>query len=484
MDKKTVSIRWIFVCCWFTYLVAYLCRVNFSSAMDAITLERGLSAQHLGVIGAVFYGIYACGQLVNGYIGDRVPANRFVLLALSGTLLCNLGMSLAPGFGAMLALWGLNGVFQSMFWSTIIRVLAQNIPAEKRATYSMGISLAMPAAYITSWGLLGQCLDGAAVRWYFLLPVIAVVVMIGAWLLLSGKANFALDESTKSKAGIGDTFRFLVEEKLIWMVGVCMLHGLIKEGVAYWTPMLVGQMGVAASPYLLASILPTANLIGIVVSKLLLGKSGTNPFKTLLAVFIGILIVCAALLIGSGGLLVIGLMAVISGLAYANNTILMSFIPMQYTARNMVASIIGVFDFASYVGAAVSTYVFGRVLESYGFDPLPGIWLASAAAAILIAAIVVKKGKTHEGDLGYRRCERHADGQDDCKGREDGSGRSSSGCKRVDQERKGRISHLAPLTKCAGSRRYVGDDERQRDCRRGEPAGSAPRNEGGARPLS
>jgi len=393
MTKKTISIRWIFLCCWFTYLTAYLCRVNFSSAMSAITLERGLSAEHLGIVGAVFYAIYACGQLVNGYIGDKVQANRFILLALAGTMLCNLGMSFAAGLGSMLALWGLNGVFQSMFWSTIIRVLAQNIPAEKRATYSMGISLAMPAAYIVSWGLLGQCLNGAAVRWYFLLPVGAAVLMAIAWLAISKKAEFGLTEDRKNKTSIVGTFRFLVEEKLTWMIGVCMLHGLIKEGAAYWTPLLISQMdGIGSvSPFLLACVLPSANLVGIVVSKMLLGKGGTNPYKTLIGIFVGIAAIAAGLMLGSASLFLIGMMALISGLAYANNTILMSFIPMQYTERNMVASIIGVFDFASYAGAAVSTYVLGRVLESYGFSPLPGIWLGAALAAIVLATVVVKK---------------------------------------------------------------------------------------------
>lgn len=395
MSTRKISVRWIFVCCWFTYLTAYLCRVNFSSAMSGLTLERGLSAEHLGIVGAVFYGIYACGQLVNGYIGDKVPANRFILLAISGTLLCNLGMSFAANLGMMLLLWGLNGVFQSMFWSTIIRVLAQNIPAEKRATYSMGISLAMPVAYIVSWGLLGQCLNGAAVRWYFLLPVCIALLMIPAWLLLSRKADFSLKENMKNKAGIADTFRFLVEEKLIWMIGVCMLHGLIKEGAAYWTPLLISQMDNvgSVSPFLLACILPSANLVGIIVSKLLLGKGGSNPYKTLIGVFVGIAAVSAGLLFGSASLFLIGMMALISGLAYANNTILMSFIPMQYTERNMVASIIGVFDFASYAGAAVSTYVLGKVLASFGFDPLPGIWLGAALAAVVLSIVVVKKKK-------------------------------------------------------------------------------------------
>jgi len=398
--KKRATINWLFLTCWLTYLTAYLCRVNFSSAMNTLSLERGFSSSQLGVIGAVFYGVYACGQLVNGYIGDRVRANRYVLLALCGTLVCNLGMAFARSYSLMTFLWGVNGIFQSMFWSTIIRGLAQNTKPEKRATVSMGISLAMPAAYIVSWGLLGQSLEGASARWYFIIPAFVSLLMIGAWLILSRQYNFELTEDRKSKAGIADTIRFLVSEKLHWILIVCLFHGLIKEGAAYWTPLLVAQtQGLDHfSPYLLASVLPVANLIGIIASRALLGGKGSNPFRILIYVFCVMMMICLGLILNSSSLLMVGLIAAVSGLCYANNTLLMSFIPMQYTEKNMVASIIGVFDFASYVGASISTYVLGRVLENAGFAPLPRIWLGAAAVGCILSAYVhLKRLKARRG---------------------------------------------------------------------------------------
>lgn len=391
-EKKKSMLGWIFLSCWMTYLTAYLCRVNFSSAMTSITAERGFPTEQLGIIGAVYFGVYACGQLVNGYIGDRVPANRFILIALFGTLACNLGMAAVNSFGLMLLIWGLNGYFQSMFWSTIIRVLAQNISADKRATVSAGISLAMPAAYIVSWGLLGQLLDGAQVKWYFTVPALVCVPLIAVWMILSGKLNFEVQKKAAGKAGITETVKFVASEKLHWMILVCMFHGLIKEGAAYWTPLLVSGMEITKtwSPFLLVCILPVANLVGILASRVLMKNSSKNPYQLLMLLFGAIVLLSAGLMLNNGGLFLIGMMALISGVCYANNTILMSFIPMQYTEKGMVASVIGVFDFASYVGAAISTYVLGKVLSNVGFAPLPGIWLGAAAVSILIAAMVVR----------------------------------------------------------------------------------------------
>jgi len=176
------------------------------------------------------------------------------------------------------------------------------------------------------------------------------------------------------------------------MVLVCICHGLIKEGAAYWTPMLVNGMKISKtwSPYLLASILPAANLIGILASRVFLQRSRRSPYHILVVVFAAIGLVGLGLILKSGGLFTIGMMALISGLCYTNNTILMSFLPMQYTAKNMVASIIGVFDFASYAGAAISTYVLGKVLSAKGFAPLPGIWLGAAALAAIITLFVIR----------------------------------------------------------------------------------------------
>lgn len=64
---------------------------------------------------------------------------------------------------------------------------------------------------------------------------------------------------------------------------------------------------------------------------------------------------------------------------------------MQYNERTMAASIIGVFDFSSYLGAAISTYLLGHVLASAGFAPLPGIWLGAAIFAMGLACVVVIK---------------------------------------------------------------------------------------------
>lgn len=378
--------------CWVTYLTAYLCRVNFSSAMDALQLSRGLNAGQLGAVGAVFYGVYALGQLFNGYIGDHVKAHRFILMALMGTCLCNVGMAFAAALPVMMLLWGVNGWFQSMFWSTLIRLLAQNTPAEGRAGVSSIISTAMPAAYFISWSLLGQTFAGLDSRWYFLVPAAISMLLLGWWMHLS--RGLAAEAPAPSKSSPKETVRFLVKERMHILLLLCVLHGLIKEGVGYWTPLFIAKLDNGVHPALLAALLPIANAVGICLSKVLL-KRVSQPTRILTGVMAGIACVSAVLAL-RGGMGLIPLMACISGLCYCSNTILMSYMPMQYAGANMVASIIGVLDCASYIGAAISTWVLGRLLAAYSFGPLPYIW---AAAAILAAGISVLMWKHRKEEV-------------------------------------------------------------------------------------
>ena len=49
----------VFMLCWTTYVITYLCRVNFSSAMEKLSLGTGIDLAKLGVIGSVFFFSYA-----------------------------------------------------------------------------------------------------------------------------------------------------------------------------------------------------------------------------------------------------------------------------------------------------------------------------------------------------------------------------------------------------------------------------------------
>ena len=88
--------------CWVTYLIAYLCRVNMSSALPKLEAAFGVTNGTLGVAGSLFFIVYAVGQLVNGALGDRVSPYKFVAVAAAGTAVLNCIVSLSGNFYVVL----------------------------------------------------------------------------------------------------------------------------------------------------------------------------------------------------------------------------------------------------------------------------------------------------------------------------------------------------------------------------------------------
>jgi len=75
--------KWAFLglCC-FTYMCAYLCRVNLSSALSKMEIALGVSSATLGLLGTAYFFFYAFSQLVSGFFGDRVRPERLVCVGL------------------------------------------------------------------------------------------------------------------------------------------------------------------------------------------------------------------------------------------------------------------------------------------------------------------------------------------------------------------------------------------------------------------
>ncbi|MBQ7865718.1 MAG: MFS transporter [Clostridia bacterium] len=388
MKAKGV-VHWGLIC-WLTYLSAYLCRVNFSASLTSLSAQLGVDYSLLGTAGAAFFVVYAAGQLVNGFLGDHVNPVRFILTAIFGTVLCNVGVAYAGSFPAIFVLWALNGYFQSIFWSTMIRVLALVTSKGRQGSASASISSAMPAGYLISWCVLAPSFANAHVRWFFLAPVLITLPMALLWW---GREKDLPSMPVKQlKPGklrddIRNLLRLVRSEHLVLILAACVFHGLIKEGIAFWIPTIIRHETSSAGYTAMAlALLPAANLAGTLAAKKLLGRFGQKPYRIVAGCFAVMLPLCAATGF-CAGVWVLAPMCLISMMSYCANTVLLSFIPMQYQARGFVASLVGLLDFCSYMGAAVSTYALGGMMNASGVQGVAPVWLTAAAAAIILLIV-------------------------------------------------------------------------------------------------
>lgn len=101
-------VRRLFLLCWLVYCVSYIGRLNFSSAMTLIISERILTASEAGFISMVYFFAYGIGQMINGFLGDKINPTRMIFMGLLFSGLANIAMGISHSFALMALSWGVN----------------------------------------------------------------------------------------------------------------------------------------------------------------------------------------------------------------------------------------------------------------------------------------------------------------------------------------------------------------------------------------
>src|SRR5580700_11374787 len=66
------------------YTTFYMCRYNLSIANGSISKEFGFTKADMGEIITVAALAYACGQIINGIICDKIGGKRSMLIGAAG----------------------------------------------------------------------------------------------------------------------------------------------------------------------------------------------------------------------------------------------------------------------------------------------------------------------------------------------------------------------------------------------------------------
>src|ERR1041385_3445252 len=78
------------------YTSFYMCRYNFSIANKSISEEFGFNRGQMGSIITTALFAYACGQIINGLITDRIGGKRAMVIGRGGPNRCNTTLLLCP----------------------------------------------------------------------------------------------------------------------------------------------------------------------------------------------------------------------------------------------------------------------------------------------------------------------------------------------------------------------------------------------------
>lgn len=387
VDKRFVIYMLVYV----AYTSIYISRVNMSVASSPLENLGVFDAAGYGLVGGLFSTIYATGRLVNGAISDKTPPWVMLSVGLGISGLANLLIGFIPPYIGLLFLWSVNAYAQSMLWSSVLSVVAAMYDGAsmKRMTSLMVTAVAM--GNVISILLNGWLITAFGISFAFLVPGILNIALGGLIILFTRGISPTQSATGGERKEHLSLFGLLKNRDILLMCIPSVFHGVMKENVSVWmVTFAIATFGVdlsTSSYYVL--LIPLIGLIGRLAYPMALSAVKEKENTVSLIGFLLCAIASVLLLFPSLGITA----AVIAlGLVYAAssmiNTSITSIYPTSFLNSGNVASVSGLLDFASYLGAGVSGVVYGVVIEYFGYQPMFISWIAISAISLGVILLI------------------------------------------------------------------------------------------------
>ena len=373
--------------CSVAYLAVYIAR-NILSAVTPLMAAEGYGKEYIGYVSSLYLIFYAVGQLINGFIGDRVKAKYMISF---GLLLAGVTNLLFPIMidtpTAALIVYGLTGLFLSMIYGPMTKVVAENTEPIYTTRCSLGYTFASflgsPAA-----GVLAVFLSwsGVFITSSVLLFLMGAMVLL-CFFLFERQGIVKYNAYSPKEKNSGDV-RVLFKYRIVRFSFISILTGIIRTSVVFWLPMYFsdflgyGETKAAGIFSVATLVLSLTSFITVFVYERFLGH---DMDKTVLLMFL----VSAAFFLLTYFVYLPILNIVFIVLAIMGNggaaTMLWSRYCPSLRDTGLVSSATGFLDFLSYGAAAAANLIFAGAIDSIGWKNLILVWCGLVLLGVFVA---------------------------------------------------------------------------------------------------
>ncbi len=406
--KNSYSKNGIIALCSLVYFVSYFSRKDFAAVMAGMITEGVIARTNAGLAGTMLFAFYGVGQLLSGCLGDRIKPKHLIIIGLSTTALCNVLMPLISE-GAMIAVWGINGLAQAMLWPPIVKILSTYLDHDTFVTANLIVTSAAHLATVILYVFTPLCLVYMSWQTVFyaasalaLVSCVIFALLLGRILPDEAKVSLPLKgnaigvESSRDETE-GEGIMPVLRSSGIFTILICIIAcGFLRDGIESWLPTLYSEAfgeDVAKST-LLSIILPIFSVISIsAVTVLHKRRTFNNEILGSAILFASAIISAAilALIISLEGsvfaLISLILAAYICAAMHGVNFLLISCLPGRFARFGRAATVSGICNSCIYVGAAASTYGIAYISEKLGWGATVLGWCVILGLGILFAII-------------------------------------------------------------------------------------------------
>jgi len=398
-----------------TYMFFYNGRQNINLVLTQMAEGLGSTTAAMGVVSSALFWCYAFGQLINGRLGAYFGYKRFMMFGVAASAVLNVIISFQHSIPVIAVLWGLNGFCQSMVWSNGLGVLNKWWPKKHRG-FASGLATAFSGvAQVVTYMTILLCMElNPEWGWRagFRYPMIPMVLMLIAFAFLfktrpedvglkpfeeedkeAAGRDAALGKEMNKKGYLYPYKMLFSEPKVIVFCLISAIAGVGRYGLLTWVPTYFTEsMGLSIKEGIFSAILlPAGQACAMFVFPLITDKAFKGKREPMLALasvvtFIGML--CFPFIRSqtpaSLMLFVVGVSGMVTGVIWA--------VAGDMGGRAFSSTVVGILDWAVYMGAAIQASVFGFVKDNFGW-PAIFITIGCLYVIMLLLTLAARKMK-------------------------------------------------------------------------------------------
>ena len=391
LSKSKYSKSVLVALCSLVYFISYFSRKDFAAVMAGMITENVIDKSVGGFIGMGLFICYGIGQLVSGYLGDKIKPSHLMLIGLGTTAAANFLMPLVPNGALMIPVWAVNGFAQAMLWPPIVRILADNLDHESFVKANLAVTSAAHISTILLYLYVPLCLKFFEWKTVFftasLLAAFAAVILVVALITIIPKDAIKkpVPKSKEADNVGGESYLKLITRAGIIPVFACIIMmGILRDGIETWLPTLYAEaFNREAGESILVSVsLPIFSILSIVaITALHKTKTFKNEVLGSLILFVLVMVTTAPIvfLISKASfvprIICLILACVVCACMHGTNFLLISCLPGRFAEYGKAATTSGFCNAFTYVGAAISSYGFAFISERLGWQATVISWI-------------------------------------------------------------------------------------------------------------
>ena len=396
MDKNTQKAWRIGSFCIATYLASYVTRNILSVSTPEMIKEAFFTKEYTGLLSSICFIFYAVGQLINGFIGDRVHPKYMIIMGLGISSVSTFVIPIFDNRILHFTAFALIGFGLSMLRGPLMKVISENTAATHARMICTLFSMAGFAGPLIA-SILSIFFKWRAV--FTATGVISVIITVLAVTAITtlekrGEIKF-VPKYDKGIAGILNVFKL---EDFIFYMLISSIGEIAGSSITFWIPTYttehLGFSNDAAST--IYSVVSFSTLFTPFITLLIYEKLIRNGIKLALVMYVISAVFFIAVRFTAAPVLNVSMLIIAKVAAAAASSIVWSAYIPGLARSGKVSSANGVIDAAGYAMASLANVLFSTFVGRLGWGGIVNMWyiiMLIGAAVSFIKLIMKKKQK-------------------------------------------------------------------------------------------